>query len=107
MVTLQMARANANMLAAEFDDITERGALGELDTMGWALKMNNLKVGTSEIAPQMVQRALEITGVAGYKNDSKYSVGRHLRDTLSAALMINNERIMAKNAQMLLVLKDD
>lgn len=106
-VMLQMAKANALTLAAEFDDITERKATDELSTMGWALKMNNLKVGTSEIAPQIVHRALEITGVVGYKNDSKFSVGRHLRDSLSAALMINNERIMAKNAQMLLVLKDD
>jgi acyl-CoA dehydrogenase len=43
----------------------------------------------------------------GYKNDSKYSVGRHYRDTLSAALMVSNERIAGRSAAMLLVFKDD
>ena len=107
-VMLQMARNNALTLAAEFDELDQRpDGRGVLDGMSWALKMNNLKIGTSEIAPQIVHRALEITGVVGYKNDSKFSVGRHFRDSLSAALMINNERINAKSAQMLLVLKDD
>jgi acyl-CoA dehydrogenase len=107
-VMLQMARNNALTLAAEFDELDARPDGREvLNGMSWALKMNNLKVGTSEIAPQIVHRALEITGVVGYKNDSKFSVGRHFRDTLSAALMINNERITAKSAQMLTVLKDD
>jgi acyl-CoA dehydrogenase len=41
------------------------------------------------------------------KHDSKYSVGVHLRDALSAALMVSNDRIYATNASMLLVLKDD
>jgi acyl-CoA dehydrogenase len=50
---------------------------------------------------------LSITGIQGYKNDSKFSVGRHLRDSLSAALMVGNDRILATNASMLLVLKDD
>jgi len=42
----------------------------------------------------------------GYKNDSPFSVGRHYRDALSASLMISNERMIAKNASMLLVLKE-
>ncbi len=107
-VMLQMAKNNALTLAAEFDEMAARpNGREELQGMSWALKMNNLKIGTSDIVPQIVHRALEITGVVGYKNDSKFSVGRHFRDSLSAALMINNERITAKSAQMLLVLKDD
>ena len=34
-----------------------------------------------------------------------FSVGRHYRDALSAALMISNDRIFAKSASMLLVLQ--
>jgi acyl-CoA dehydrogenase len=45
--------------------------------------------------------------VLGYKNDSKFSVGRHYRDALSGALMISNDRIAAKSASMLLVFKDE
>jgi acyl-CoA dehydrogenase len=71
------------------------------------LKMNNLKIGSSEMAPHIVHQALYIAGVLAYKNDSKFSVGRHYRDSLSGALMISNERIASKSASMLLVLKDD
>lgn len=75
--------------------------------MGWALKMNNLKIEASEMAPRIVHEALQIIGVMGYKNDSKFSVARHYRDALSAALMISNERIISRSAPMLLVFKDD
>lgn len=85
------------------DDATGRDALM---TMGWALKMNHLKMQASEAAPRIVHQALQIIGVMGYKNDSKFSVGRHYRDSLSAALMISNERLAAKSASMLLVVKD-
>lgn len=93
--------------AAEFDrlDALPDGRQQML-AMGWALKMNNLKISASEAAPQLVHHALQIIGVLGYKNDSPFSVGRHYRDALSAALMISNERLAAKNAGMLLILKD-
>jgi acyl-CoA dehydrogenase len=68
--------------------------------------MNTLKIQASEAAPRIVHQALQVIGVTGYNNDSKFSVGRHYRDSLSAALMISNERLIEKNASMLLVLKD-
>jgi len=42
----------------------------------------------------------------GYRNDSKFSVGRHYRDSLSASLMISNQRLEAQQALMWLVVKD-
>jgi acyl-CoA dehydrogenase len=75
--------------------------------MPWGLKMVNLKIGSSEAAPQIVHKALQIVGILGYKNDGPYSLGRHYRDVLSGSLMISNERIASKSASMLLVLKDD
>ena len=74
--------------------------------MSWALKMNSQKIAASEAAPRIVHQALQVIGVMGYKNDSPFSVGRLYRDSLSAALMISNERLAAKSASMLLVLKD-
>ena len=76
-------------------------------SIAWALKFNNLKIAASEAAPQIVHQALQIIGILGYKNDSPFSLSRQYRDTLSASLMISNERIAAKSASMLLVLKDD
>lgn len=104
---LQALRHNWLTLADEFDQIAATGIREDLLTMGWALKMNNLKINASEAAPQIVHKALQIIGVMGYKNDSKFSVGRHYRDALSGALMISNDRIVAKNASMLLVFKDE
>ena len=104
-VMMQALRSNVMSAATDFD------ALGDdrepLRTMGWALRFNNLKIGASEAAPQIVHRALQIIGIMGYKNDSPFSVGRHYRDSLSAALMVGNERILAKSASMLLVYKDE
>jgi acyl-CoA dehydrogenase len=59
------------------------------------------------MAPRIVHEALQLVGINGYKNDSKFSLGRHYRDSLSAALMISNDRIFAKTAPLLLVYKDE
>ena len=104
---LQALRHSWQQLAGEFDDINSGGdGMQQLLSIGWALKMNNLKIGASEAAPQIVHKALQIAGIVAYKNDTKFSLGRHYRDVLSASLMISNERIAAKNAAMLLVLKE-
>jgi acyl-CoA dehydrogenase len=101
---LQSMHHNWTQSATEFDRLQDNREA--LMTIGWALKMNNLKVQASRAAPEIVHQALQVIGVMGYRNDSEYSVGRHYRDTLSAALMISNERLAAKSASMLLVLKD-
>ena len=108
-VELQAMRHNWQSCAIEFDELTaadDASAREELGTMAWALTMTQLKVACSEIAPRLCHEALQIIGIMGYKNDSPFSVGRHYRDVLSAALMVSNERIVGKSASMLLVFKD-
>ena len=56
---------------------------------------------------QIVGQAMQICGIAGYKNEGKYSLGLQLRDAHLATLMINNDRIHQTNASLLLVHKDD
>ncbi len=105
---MQAMKNNWSALATEFDTITAQSdGMDQLLSMSWALKMNNLKISSSETTPKMVHEALQIIGIMAYKNDSKFSVGRHYRDSLSGALMVSNERIASKSASMLLVLKDD
>ncbi|HEY1227951.1 MAG TPA: acyl-CoA dehydrogenase family protein [Ramlibacter sp.] len=103
-VQLQALKQNWLGAARDFDALGDER--DELMGMGWALRLNNLKIASSEAAPQIVHRALQIVGILGYKNDSPFSLGRHYRDALSGSLMISNERIAAKNASMLLVYKD-
>ena len=101
---LQAMKQNWVSAASDFDALgDEREALMG---MGWALRLNNLKIACSEAAPQIVHGALQVVGILGYKNDSPFSLGRHYRDALSGSLMISNERIAAKNASMLLIYKD-
>jgi acyl-CoA dehydrogenase len=54
-----------------------------------------LKVQVSELAVATVMSAMRACGLSGYRNDSEFSVGRHLRDVLSAPIMINNDRILS------------
>ena len=77
----------------------------ELFTLGYAIRINGLKISASERVAEICRDALAICGIVGYKNDTPFSVGRHLRDALSATLMIANDRIHATNAALLLVHK--
>jgi acyl-CoA dehydrogenase len=61
------------------------------------------KVEASELAAQTVMHAMRAAGLSGYRNDSEYSIGRHLRDVLSSPIMINNDRILANLATPVLM----
>jgi acyl-CoA dehydrogenase len=103
---LQAMRAELAAATDEYAAMIESAA-GATDThtVGYAIRINTLKISLSERAPRICAAALSICGMAGYKNDTPFSVGRHLRDALSGALMIANERIHATNAGLLLVHK--
>jgi acyl-CoA dehydrogenase len=102
---LQTMRAGVTDAANAFDAIfDDRDALS---SMGFALRMNGLKVQSATLAVQVVSQALSICGIAGYKTDTKYSVERHLRDAYSAGIQINNDRVLGASASMLLVHRED
>ena len=67
-------------------------ALGAIDNQA---ALNLFKVEASEHAVATVMSAMRACGLAGYRNDGEFGIGRHLRDVLSAPIMIHNERIMA------------
>jgi acyl-CoA dehydrogenase len=78
----------------------------KLSTMAFALRMNNLKLAASEQAPVVCQQAMGVCGIVGFKNDTPFSIGRHLRDSMSASLMVANERLHQTNAGLLLIAKE-
>ena len=69
-----------------------------LEAIDFQAGMNLLKVHSSEMAIETVMSSLQACGLSGYRNDGEFSVGRHLRDALSAPLMINNDRVLANIA---------
>lgn len=79
----------------------------ELGGLAFAAGMNLLKTGAAQLVVEVVGKALAVCGIAGYRNDSPYSLARHLRDAHSAALMVANDRILANTAGLLLALRDD
>jgi acyl-CoA dehydrogenase len=60
--------------------------------------INLTKVEASELAVSTVMSAFRACGLSGYRNDSEFTIGRHLRDVLSSPIMINNDRILANIA---------
>jgi acyl-CoA dehydrogenase len=56
------------------------------------------KVQVSELAVTTVLTALRACGLAGYRNDTEFTIGRLLRDVLSAPIMISNDRILSNLA---------
>lgn len=104
--SLQEMRHNVLALAREYQQLLTRPHGEAFGGFGFAIHTNNLKVSCSERIVDIVGRAMLICGLAGYRNDSKYSLGRQLRDAYGAALMINNDRIIKLNATMLLAYKE-
>jgi acyl-CoA dehydrogenase len=69
-----------------------------LSSLDFQSQINLLKVEASELAVATVMAAMRACGLSGYRNDGDFSVGRHLRDVLSAPIMINNDRILSNIA---------
>ncbi|PWV99184.1 acyl-CoA dehydrogenase [Hoeflea marina] len=76
-------------------------------SIAFLVDMNSLKVTSSEMVIEIVDQAMIVCGIAGYKNGTPFSLGRHLRDAHSSRVMISNDRILANSANMLLVHKLD
>jgi acyl-CoA dehydrogenase len=77
----------------------------ELERLEFQAALNLLKVNASELAIATVMSALQACGLSGYRNDGDFSVTRHLRDILSAPIMINNDRILANAATAALLVE--
>jgi acyl-CoA dehydrogenase len=79
----------------------------QLSSMAFSIAMNNVKLASSETILVIINQAMIVCGIMGYKNGTPYSLGRHLRDAHSAQLMISNDRILGNTSTMLLVQKPD
>jgi acyl-CoA dehydrogenase len=77
---------------AAADDPEEIGAI-EFQT-----GIHQLKVDASELAVAITSTAMRACGLSGYRNDGDASIGRLLRDVLSAPIMISNDRLLASLA---------
>jgi acyl-CoA dehydrogenase len=100
-----LTRANASMrtlrglIAAALNRFEAASAdAAMLESLDFQTGMNMHKVNASELAVSTVMSAMQACGLAGYRNDGEFSIGRHLRDILSSPIMISNDRILANLA---------
>jgi acyl-CoA dehydrogenase len=99
-LVLNTLRSLVQATLAEYERLLALNDTEAFAHFGFVLRVNNLKLSASQMLIDVVQRAMLICGIQGYRNDSKLSLGRHLRDATGAALMVNNDRILGQNATM-------
>jgi acyl-CoA dehydrogenase len=94
--SLRALRGLVSSALKRYEDVLQGSrAIGSVD---FQATMTLLKVEASEQAVATVMSAYRACGLAGYRNDSEFSIGRQLRDVLSSPLMISNDRILANMA---------
>jgi len=86
-------------------DSSTRSNTESAGSVATILMINELKLEASEAVTEVVGEAIQVIGIPAYQNQGEWSLGRQLRDSHSASLMINNDRIRATNAELLLIYK--
>jgi len=104
-VLFQM-RGGLDSTLADYQQLLDGVPESAPSTYGFAIKVNSLKLASSALVIDIVGRAMIICGIAGYQNNSKLSLGRHLRDAYGASLMVNNDRIIGQSATMLIAQRE-
>jgi acyl-CoA dehydrogenase len=98
---LQLLQARLADSLRQYDEIFPSTA--RPPPLGFTADMNNLKTTVSELCLEAVQHAFMVCGINAYKNRSEFSLGRHMRDLLSAPIMINNDRMLESTGNLLLL----
>jgi len=106
---LQVMRTNVSEIAREYFEMIDDPELDSnaFSNFGFGIRVNNLKISSSELIVDIVGKSMLICGISSYRNDSGFSLCRHIRDAYGAALMVNNDRIMLHNATLLLMHKEE
>jgi acyl-CoA dehydrogenase len=98
---LQLLQARLSDALRQYDEVFLAGTRPL--PLGFTADMNNLKTSVSELCLEAVQHAFMVCGINAYKNRSEFSLGRHIRDLLSAPIMINNDRMLESTGNLLLL----
>lgn len=100
-------RAGVQQCVAEYFQRLQAQDEEAFSDYGFNLRVSNLKVRTSELVIEVVSKAMMICGISAYRNDSKMSLNRQLRDAYGAALMVNNDRILGQSSAIQIMQRGD
>jgi acyl-CoA dehydrogenase len=104
MVTKQQFASSVDALMSRYLEVIDEP--DETSAIDFMVAINALKVSASTLVVDVVNQAMLICGIQGYREDSEYSLGRILRDAHGAAVMVNNDRIAGNTAQLALVQRE-
>jgi acyl-CoA dehydrogenase len=105
-LVLNTMKSTLQATLADYHRLLQGDDPESFSSFAFAIRINNLKLTCSQLVLEVVTRSMVICGIQGYRNDSKLSLGRHLRDATGAGLMVNNDRILGQNATMHIGLRD-
>ncbi|HUP31192.1 MAG TPA: acyl-CoA dehydrogenase family protein [Usitatibacter sp.] len=105
-IVLNTMKSTLTATLDEYHALHRAGSPEAFSNYAFSIRVNNLKLTASHLVLDIVMRAMMICGIQGYRNDSKLSLGRHLRDATGAGLMVNNDRILGQNAMMQVALRE-
>ena len=105
-IVLNTLKSTLQATLMDYQKLLDEKNVEGLSNYSFLVRVNNLKLTASQLVVDIVMRAMLVCGIAGYRNDSKTSLGRHLRDATGAALMVNNDRILGQNAMMHVAIRE-
>jgi acyl-CoA dehydrogenase len=105
-LVMNTMRSTVQATLADYAALLKGGSEDGFSNFAFVIRVNNLKLTASQLVLDIVMRAMLICGIQGYRNDSKLSLGRHLRDATGAGLMVNNDRILGQSAMMHVALRE-
>lgn len=104
MVTRQQMASSIDALMSRYLEIMD--APDETSAIDFMVAINTLKVSASTLVVEIINQAMLIVGIQGYREDSEFTLGRLLRDAHGAAVMVNNDRIAGNTAQLALMQRE-
>ena len=104
MVTRQQFASSVDALMSRYLEIMDDPE--ETSSIDFMVAINTLKVSASTLVVDIINQAMLIVGIQGYREDTEYTLGRLLRDAHGAAVMVNNDRIAGNTAQLSLMQRE-
>jgi len=91
--------------AARIDSLRHSNAdVASYENITLHISLNNVKIAASRLAFEVVDRLIELCGLAqGYMKNTALDLERVFRDLRSATLMYHNDRLLGTNGKLILV----
>ena len=77
----------------------------DVASLAYIMQLQSLKVAGSRLNVQIALGAMTICGIAGFRNDGPFSLGRAVRDAIGTGVMVSNDAVLTQNGQLALMRK--